>query len=199
MQNLNVKQTIELLEDLGITGITEEMGNRIENSWSSIPEEVRPSLNIVAMLLSEIGGGHHDFQTGEWTPISNKVYSFDVEVFDVGNMYRLFFQGIQSISEGEFEITDVVDNAEEVDWENGSGVRKISFCFNQKPYYFEAKMMYDWFDVRLLGYMNEVLEKEGNPKRFYMMSDGYQEVMLFYCNEFWAKRFEKATGCKIEF
>lgn len=71
-----------------------------------------------------------------------------------------------------------------MDWENRSGVRKISFCFNQKPYYFEAKIMYDWFDVRFLGYINVVLEKEGNPKRFYMMSDGYQEVIIFYCNEF---------------
>ena len=68
---------------------------------------------MITMLLAAVGVGHFDAETFEWTPTSDIVYSFDVEVFDIDRMYTLFLQGIQSISGDEFEITQIREEARE--------------------------------------------------------------------------------------
>ena len=73
----------------------------------------------------------------------------------------------------------------------------MQFLCDGKECTYLAQVNYDWFDVGILDYMNEVLADMGNPKRLYFMSDGYQECIIFYCTQFWARRFEKKTGCRL--
>ena len=95
----SVREAAAILDELGIASISERMILEFERSWNSVPQEIRDSLDVVTMLLAAVGVGTYDSGTCEWTPTSDRVYSFDVEVSDIDRMYTLFLQGIQSINE----------------------------------------------------------------------------------------------------
>lgn len=193
----SVREAAAVLGELGIADISERMIVEFERSWNSVPWETRASLDVTTMLLAAVGVGRFNFDTFEWTPTSDMVYSFDVEVFDISRMYTLFLWGIQSISQGEFEITQIREDTGEVDQLSGQGIQTVRFLWDGRECIYHAKADNDWFDMEILDYMNKVLAETGNPKRLYFMSDGYQECIIFYCTEFWAKRFEKKTGCRL--
>lgn len=193
----SVREAVTILGELGIASISERMIVEFERSWNSVPKETRESLDVITMLLAAVGVGHFDAETFEWTPTSDIVYSFDVEVFDIDRMYTLFLQGIQSISGDEFEITQIREEAGGVEYPSGRETQRVQFLCDGKECTYLAQVNYDWFDVGILDYMNEVLADMGNPKRLYFMSDGYQECIIFYCTQFWARRFEKKTGCRL--
>lgn len=193
----SVKEAAAILDELGIAFISGRMIVEFERSWNSVPKEIRESLDVITMLLAAVGVGHFDAKTYEWTPTSDMVYSFDVEVSDIDRMYTLFLQGIQSISEDEFEITQIREEGRGVEYPSGRETQTVQFLCDGRPCMYRARVNHDWFDVGILDYMNEVLADTGNPKRLYFMSDGYQECIIFYCTEFWARRFEKKTGCRL--
>ena len=193
----SVREAAAILDELGIASISERMIIEFERSWNSVPQETRDSLDVITMLLAAVGVGHYDVKTYEWTPTSNIVYSFDVEVFDTERMYTLFLEGIQSINEDEFEITQIREEAGRREYPSGRETQSVWFLCDKRECFYRAQVNHDWFDVGILDYMNEVLAEAGNPKRLYFMSDGYQECIVFYCTEFWARRFEKKTGCRL--
>lgn len=192
-----IREKAAVLEELGIS-VPEEVIVSVKENWDSMPEEVLESLDITATLLTAVGCGSYDFENLQWAPSSEQVYSFDVEVFDIGNMYTNFLKGVSAINGNEFEITQVEEDVSEVDFERGTGTHKISFCYNKTSYVFEGKSDGDWFDVGILDYMNEVLEREHNPKRLFFMGDGYQECIVFYATEEWVDRFAEKTGCQLD-
>lgn len=193
----SVKEAAAILDELGIAFISGRMIVEFERSWNSVPKEIRESLDVITMLLAAVGVGHFDAKTYEWTPTSDIVYSFDVEVSDVDRMYTLFLQGIQSISGDEFEITQIREESAGVEYPTGRETQTVRFLCDGRPCMYRAQVNHDWFDVGILDYMNEVLADTNNLKRLYFMSDGYQECIIFYCTEFWARRFEKKTGCRL--
>lgn len=193
----SIREAAAVLGELGVATISERMIAEFERSWNSVPWETRDSVDVTTMLLAAVGVGRFNFETFEWTPTSDMVYSFDVEVFDIDRMYTLFLWGIQSISQGEFEITQIQEDTGEVDRLLGRGTQTVRFMCNERPCIYRARVDHDWFDAEILDYMNGVFADMGNPKRLYFMSDGYQECIVFYCTEFWAKRFEKKTGCRL--
>ena len=84
----SVREAAAILDELGIASISERMILEFERSWNSVPQEIRDSLDVVTMLLAAVGVGTYDTGTCEWTPTSDRVYSFDVEVSDIDRMYR---------------------------------------------------------------------------------------------------------------
>ncbi len=197
MVSQSVEETAKLLRKLGIGDITDEIVRQVEGGLSNMPKEVRASMNAAAMLLSAAGGGKFDFDEGSWEPSASTVYSFDMEVFDVENMYTNFLRGIQAISGGEFEITDIQEDNGRVNWNLGAGQKQVSFRYNGNSCCFKPKVHNDWFDMRMLDYMNDVLTREQNPKRFFFMSDGYQGIIIFYGTSDWAEQFSKASGIRL--
>ena len=193
----SVREAAAVLGELGIATISERMIAEFERSWHSVPWETRDSLDVAIMLLAAVGVGRFNLETFEWTPTSDMVYSFDVEVFDIDRMYTLFLWGIQSISKGEFEITQIQEDAGEENNFSGQGMRTVRFLWDGRPCVYHARVNHDWFDMEIIDYINKVLEDTGNPQRLYFMRDGYQECIVFYCTEFWARRFEKKTGCRL--
>ena len=193
----SVREAAAILDELGIASISERMILEFERSWNSVPQEIRDSLDVVTMLLAAVGVGTYDTGTCEWTPTSDRVYSFDVEVSDIDRMYTLFLQGIQSINEDEFEITQIREEAGRLEYPSGRETRRVRFLCDGRECIYRAQMNYHCVHAGIFDYMNEVLAEAGNPKRLYFMSDGYQECIVFYCTEFWARRFERKTGCRL--
>ncbi|MBR2799642.1 MAG: hypothetical protein IKE04_01955 [Oscillospiraceae bacterium] len=130
-------------------------------------------------LLWAWGAGIYDFDTGNWTPTSDKVYAFDAEVFDIEHMYTLFLLGVQSIVP-EITITDIVEDLTGMD-EELDGTRSVSFLCNGHPYQMELTSMRDWIDGSSLTLMNQVLEQENCLYRLYEIQDVLdQMVILIY-------------------
>ena len=73
----------------------------------------------------------------------------------------------------------------------------MRFCYNATPYTLKARMDGDWFDAGIFARFNAVLEKEENPKRLYVLFDGYQGSILFYNTPQWAEKFEQRTGLTL--
>lgn len=198
---MTVREHARLLEEAGITELTEEKIAQVEAMIENMPEEIVEALDpaqIPAFLLTAVGAGEYDFDSLTWTPDSRQVYSFDLEVFNAGQMYTQFLEGIMAINEGEFELTQIKEEVKGEERPEGPESHKIQFCYNGTEYMYEAEVYYDWFDTGMIAYMNHVLEKEGNPKRLYSMGDGYQECIVLYCTEEWADEFNRKTGCGIE-
>lgn len=197
---MTVREYARLLEEAGIKELTEEKIAQVEAMIENLPEEAAEALEpeqVPAFLLTAVGRGEYDPDSLSWTPDSSQVYSFDLEVFDSGKMYTHFLEGIRKISEGEFEITQI-DEVSGEEGPEGPESHRIQFCYNGTEYAYDAEVYYDWFDTGMIAYMNQVFEKEKNPKRLYAMGDGYQECIVLYCTEEWADEFNRKTGCGVE-
>ena len=186
------EEIAEILEKIGIEKISEERINNLNEQYGDdFPFEKTP------VLLADIGEGNYNFETEEWTPTSKQIFSFDMECYDVENMYKLALEGISSISNGEVTFTNIIDEMKEEEDKDYTGMRKVTFDMNGKTYTFEAEDNRDWYDLEFFNYINSILKEEKNTKQLYFMSDGFQVQIVFYCDMSWAKLFEENTGCTL--
>lgn len=129
--------------------------------------------------------GDYNWDTGEWKPLTDKMYAFDAEVFDVENMYTLCLQGIQAIVR-DIEVTDVTEDLSGMTEEMTSvnypyepmtdGVRSVSFKCNGHEYSVTMTSYGDWINAEFFDFMNQVLEKENCPKRLWLLGDGLDQM-----------------------
>ena len=141
---------------------------------------------FVSTELFEKAMGDYQWNTGEWKPLTDRMYAFDAEVFDIGNMYKLFLQGVQSIA-ADIEITDVREDLSGMTEElkepanpyepPTDGVRSVSFKCNGHEYSTTIASYGDWFNVEFISFMNQVLEKENKTKRLWILSDGLDQMI----------------------
>ena len=187
---------LRALQDLGIDiddGIVERLkqelaGDDMPDIWRIL---VRARLSdecfLTYSMLQLAGMGNYDEETGEWTPTSHKVYSFDAEFYDIGHMYTLFLQGVQAIVP-DVEITDIQEDlshmTDTVKWPYTpdsppvNGTRSVSFACNGHPYSVTLPSWLDWINTDIIPFMNDVLEKEGCPGRLYVVSDDLDQIVI---------------------
>lgn len=192
IEQKSYKEVAEILKKFEIDGITEQLIDELEESYSEMPPEIE--LNKTAMLLSVLGQGDYDYSEGTWQPYTNGVYSFDVEVFDIENMYTNFLTGVSALDKEELDFKNIQEDTSNVNWDEGTGKRTVTFEWDGKTFCLEAEVMYDWFDLNVAKELNEIIMENGNDKRLYFTDDGYQEVIIFYRDAEWASAFQKETG-----
>lgn len=185
-QGLSSEMKLKVLEELGFH-FSEEARQLLEEASDSGYSD----------FLASVGMGDFDYETGEWTPLSDQVYALDTEVFDESTMYPIFFQGLLSISGGEVPITDVVQDDSQVNWEEGTGLRRVRLNYNGTPYTIDTEAMLDWLDCSILESVNDILEREGATKRYYAMWNNYQGMTILFLTPEEARKFEGATGCRL--
>lgn len=185
------------LNELGINGFDQEMINAMQESWDQTPSETRLSINKTAWLLEAVGMGNYDYETWTYTPSSGDVYAFDMEVFNIEAMYRDFLQGVTAIGDGELEFTEIEEDLDNVNWEDGTGIRSITFQWRGNTYSLEADVDYDWFDCNLANQLNQIIMEQQGEKHLYFGGDGYQNIYVFYRDAEWASAFTKATGMRL--
>lgn len=195
--NQTFEEVAAQLNELGINGFDQEMINAMQDSWDQTPAEIRESFNKTALLLAAVGMGNYDYETWTYTPSSGDVYAFDMEVFNEKAMYRDFLRGVTAIGDGELEFTEIKEDLENVNWEDGTGSRSITFQWRGNTYSLEADVMYDWFDCNLANQLNQIIMEQQGEKRLYFGSDGYQNIYVFYRDAEWAAAFTKATGMQL--
>ena len=119
MELKSYTEIAEVLKKFEIGGITEQLLNELETSAAKIPPEIE--LNKTAMLLSSLGHGDFDYSAGTWTPYTNGVYSFDVEVFDIEKMYTNFLIGISALNKEELDFKNIQEDTGNIDWADAFG------------------------------------------------------------------------------
>ena len=179
-----VSMAIEQVRAFGID-LTDEKLKEMENE---LKRDVS-ALSVTDILLW-LGMGKYDYDTDQWTPRSNRVYAMDAEVYNVGKMYTLFLQGVQSIvpdikitdiREDITKMTDGIAFSEDPDLPPVNGKRTVSFVCNDHPYSIELDSFGDWFNPEMFTFMDQVLEKEGCPLQVYQFSAHMQYVIMVYC------------------
>ena len=149
--------------------------------------------------LEAAGMGTWDEDTGRWTPTSRQFFSFDAEGTGLEEMYTHYFEGLQSITadpELTFRLLDLYTSR--VNWEEQEGTVTIRFLMNGLLCDYEARFCGDWLDMGIQRAVNEGLAKFGVEKRFYGI-DASQGRTMFFCTEDWARAFEEATLCFMEY
>ncbi len=171
--------------------ITEQEKQNIINNILKMPSDMLSDMEkdqILGLVLDNIGRAEYNIENKEYKLLSKNVYSFDTEIMDIDTMYTIFLNFINKLSNNELKITDIIED-NNIDHEQGTGEKIISFKMNNKEYKYVANMKNDWFDIKIIGYINKILQENKSQKFLYTSSDGWQNCILFYNTEEWAKKF----------
>lgn len=193
---MSFQQVGETLGDLGIS-VDEKTLENAETSWSGLTQEETEAYSKVGRVLALVGKGSYDKKSKTFTPSSDKVFAFEMENGASDRSLKNFFEGLNAISGGTVEITDV-KLASLSDKEKKSEVyqRTIQFKLNGKKCSYKAEFFYNWFDSNLISYINSVLEQQGDGNRLYYMEDN-STCEIFYGSDKWAEDFFAKTGCEL--
>ncbi len=176
---------MERFDKLGISIEIDKIGQILkEHSF----DHCKTGGELAAELLVRLGEGHYNYDTYEWTPLTDQLYAFDLEIFDISHIYTLFLQGIQSIVP-DIEITEIEEDLSGLN-DGLDGERKVSFLCNGHPYSFTLVGMHDWFDVNMLDYMQQVIQAENCPFMLHCFYTIGQDVALYYGTKEKAEKLE---------
>ena len=189
---------VEVLKSLGIEPPSEEKMEQYK-TWMEEDDYYRAYIEGTPYvgILGEMGVGDYDEEKEEYI-YHPSVYWLDFESWDISENYIDILKGFHAMSGGDFELTEMKEDLQNANWDEGTGAILVLFRYNKNAYAFEARMMYDWIDPDIIGFFNEVLEQEKNPKRIFYMDDGGQGGILFYNTRSWANDFYGRTGIKLE-
>lgn len=169
--------------------------HRMMQAWyaQSGLQEATDQGDLVYQLLLCQGIGEYDYDTLTWTPMSDKIYVFDAEFFNIVGMYTEFLQGVQAIMP-DAQITAVREDLSGMD-EYLDGSRKVYFDFNGHSYVVTLKSDGDWLNGEIIDFLNQVLKTEGMAKRLHIVSDGWdQMVFLIYGSQKDAEALRSLLG-----
>lgn len=141
---------------------------------------------LSVIMLTQLGMGAFDEESGEMIPASDSVYAFDAEAIDVSCMYTDFIAQAARISGGEFRPNEVRQRGP---LSGGSGEKeRVSLLWRGHRYSYAAEIKDDWFDDGCIDFLNEVLTKEKCEKQFFGLFDGMQGIILFYNTQEWLEK-----------
>ena len=109
----------EKLKNFGITGITDELIQNLESDYAQLPPDVE--FDKTANLLTAVGAGTFNAATGTWTPATNGVYCFDIEIYNLTTMYTDFLLGVSSLDKEELDFQNITEDTSQVNWEGEKG------------------------------------------------------------------------------
>ena len=138
---MSYNQLANILKQLDILDIPNQKIEDLEYQWEKLPNEVHASLDKLALLLTDIGRRYYDSKTNSWLTNSKQVYSFDMECYDMNNMYTLLLQGLKTISEKELT-WDYIKEEIKIE-KKESEVKTVTFHLNQQPYQIDIPMQND--------------------------------------------------------
>ena len=149
----------------------------LEQDYKTMPPEVE--LNKAATLLTVLGQGEYDYENMTWTPYTNGVYTFDVEFFNVENMYTDFLTGVSSLDEEELDFKNIQEDTRQVNWEEGTGKRTVSFEWKHREFTLEAEVYDDWFDVNVANELNKIIKDYGNENSYSLRATDIRKGLFF--------------------
>lgn len=198
---------IAQLRSLGLE-ISDEAEEYVRSSadafWEKLPEEIQKMYGgkedyfDLTSILSTLGFGRYDFESDAFEPLTDDIFGFDAEMWDIPGDYLALLEAVARLSGGEVTVSDWEYQVDERALMRGAGEMRLTFSLNGVPCIFDAELMDDWMDCRIIDCVNEYLEAAEIPNRVWCMFDGGQGYILFYNDSDWARRFEDVTGCALD-
>ncbi|MBD5156779.1 MAG: hypothetical protein HDT13_04000 [Butyrivibrio sp.] len=182
-----IRAYFKKLNTVGIMANAESR-EKIINRICKMPEDMLNDLDnsrLMGIILDDLG------YPSENNDKELSVYSFDTEVFSVDSMYTDFLNCINILTKGELQIEVIKEDISKVNFEEGNGIQTIEFKLLGEEYRFNARAYYDWFDVTIIGYLNEIVRNRNQDKSFYITGDGWQNCIVFYNTDEWADKYNK--------
>ena len=189
------KEYAEIFTKYGIKGATLQVVEDLEKHYQDLPEEV--ILNKPAILLGELGRSDFDMENYRIIPSQNGVYAFDVEVFNIEKMYMDFLLSVKALDQEELDFQNIQEDTSQVNWEEGTGIQRVTFEWKNHKFTLEGEVNNDWFDLSVANKLNEIIKEHGNGKRLFFTNDGYQQFIVLYGDKEWADSFGKETGLEL--
>jgi hypothetical protein len=127
-----------------------------------------------------------------WTPLTNKVWDFDLEAIEDHGDYINVMKNISRITNGELIFEDIKDY---VDIEEGKAW--VSFKCNGDNYKWDLKVNDDWADGDLFDKVQELTNTYKTKGRFTFFNTGGQDFVLGYCTPNELDKLRQATGLAV--
>lgn len=178
--------------------VDDEVLQKAEKAWNQLDPDEMDFSNKVGFVISYVGTGSYDSGKKTFVPSSDKVFCFDLENGVADQSLKTFFDGVNSISGGEFQTTDVkLQSVSKKDKESGVYNRNVKFKLNGKDCSYDTMIYYDWFDTGLIAYINGRIAKgQISDCRLYFMVENHT-CEVFCCSKEWAEEFTAKTGCEL--
>jgi len=192
-------QQIQVLGKLGID-VPEETASSLRGFMEEYDMYEQVEQNPYTWLLTDLGAPEYD-GAGNIVGYSEEVFWFDFEGFDISTDYIKVLEGMAVLAEGSSldDVSDIHENTDDMDWEQGTGTIIVSLTFRGQEYLYDMEVYNDWIDGNVLGIFNPFLEQENSQKFFYVTGDNGQGAIVFYCTPAWAEEFMKETGLVLEY
>lgn len=192
---------VTTLRSLGLT-ISDELIKEVVRAGSPEEETLREMIikdYPYTWLLTSLGIPEYN-ENFEITDYSDEVFWFDFESWDLETDYIHILEGMAALAEGSAleQVENIRVDTTKVDWEKGRGTLTVILDYNGKTLSYPMKVYYDWIDSDVLNIYNTLLKDAGSTERFYAMGDDGQGVIIFFCSDEWAKKFEKMTNIKLK-
>lgn len=191
---MTMEQQIQVLKELNLT-----VPEIDQDSLKDMDPDVRTYMeeNPFYGLLTGCGIPKRDQETMEVTGYSEQAYWFDFEGWDIATDYIEILKGVQALAGDSLAITDMEEDINGVQWEEGTGIIPVTFRINGTAYLYQAKMENDWIDPEFLVFLKESLDKEQDTRHLYLCPDNGQGCILFYRTAEWAEEFRNKTGIPL--
>jgi len=127
-----------------------------------------------------------------WTPLTNKVWDFDLEAIEGHGAYVDIMKNISRITNGDLifeDLKDYVDIEDVKAW--------VSFKCNGDNYKWDLKVDGDWADGDLFDKAQELTDKYKTKGKFTFFNTGGQDFVLGYCTSEELEKLRQSTGLDI--
>ena len=193
--NADFREIAAQMEQMGITGADDALIADLEDTYAGY-DDVYISYKVTD-YLSWVGMGEYDSTTWEWTPSENGVYWFDMEIWDISNMYTYFLRGVSALSIDELNFENIEMIVDESDLAEGTGDCAVRFTWNDETYTIDAELYYDWLDLSVADKLSQIIREQNTGKQLYYAFDGGQGFLVFYRDPIWALHFQHKTGIQL--
>ncbi len=198
LERVALDEQLEVLDSLGLC-VPEETAESVRTFMEEHELYDMVEGSPYTWLLMELGYPSYD-EDWNLTGYSQDVFWFDYEGLDISTDYIEILNGMLALAEGSSvdHISNIQENIEKVDWEQGDGTITVGFDWNSQTYLYDMEVYYDWIDGRVLGILNPLLQQESSQEYFYVTGDNGQGVIIFFCTPDWAQQFSNETGLTLE-
>lgn len=193
----------EVLLELDFDPIADEIFEQAKKE-----SEIYPDDNPFSILLATLGTGNYGYDAESnytWFPLTDDLYrlsiydgEMDVYAGAGESAYLNLLRGITHVCSEELSITDIRLEKQIRCGFAGLYVSTVSFKLNGEPHELTGKTVSPWIDLYFLNDLAALIRENGGDKQLYFgATDFSRNILVFYRDDAWAKRFEQETGIPL--
>ncbi len=185
-QHVSFEQQLEIFKRLGFK-LNEGTSLSDVDRWGGKSEFESPRFVTLYQTLGQT------IEREPWTPLTNRVWDFDVEAIEDHGAYVDIVKNLERIARGEIKfdnVKDYVDIEERTAW--------VSFTLRGKRYKWNLTVDDDWADPGLFSKVVELTRSLNTKGRYTYFNTGGQNAVIGYETPKSLEAIKKATGLKIE-